>query len=36
MKNDKEWYEGFKWSESVFKEMYFDEALTKDLSANTK
>lgn len=27
MKRDKKWFEGFKWAESVFKEMFFYDAL---------
>lgn len=27
MKQNKKWFEGFKWAESVFKEMFFYEAL---------
>lgn len=27
MEQNKKWFEGFKWAESVFKEMFFYEAL---------
>lgn len=27
MKHDKKWFEGVKWAESVFKEIFFYEAL---------